>query len=207
MKISTEARQLLNSLLDVVERRATPLDAIDAALVKKVCEEIDPAAKRARPSWDAYFLDVADVVATRSTCDRKNVGAVIVSLERQILSTGYNGAPAGMEDCYAAGHEMREMGGRQSCVRTVHAEMNALVQAAKNGVRVMHGTVYTTASPCYDCAKAIVNAGIARVVFAEPYQSRYGMSGDVAEFLTRARVTVDGPGISFLPSPEVKSDR
>lgn len=147
-----------------------------------------------RPSWDEYFMAIAKVVATRSTCDRKNVGAVIV-LDRQILSTGYNGSAKGAKHCDDpdVGHEMKEMGGRMSCVRTVHAEDNAITQAARFGVRIAGATIYTTASPCYDCAKRIVNAGIVRVVFGEFYASRYGASGDVPLFLMSASIAVVQP--------------
>lgn len=146
----------------------------------------------ARPTWDEYFLNIAKVVATRSTCDRKNVGAVIAG-EHQILSTGYNGSAKGAPHCSDVGHELKDMGGRQSCVRTIHAEMNAILQAARNGVRIAGATLYTTASPCYDCAKVIVNAGIVRVVFGEFYASRYGSSGDVPEFFKAAGVEVFQP--------------
>ena len=145
-----------------------------------------------RPTWNDYFLQIAKVVATRSTCDRKNVGAVIVR-DRQILSTGYNGAPKGMPDCDTVGHELKEMGGRLSCIRTAHAEANAIAQAARNGVAIAGATVYTTASPCYDCSKLIVNAGIVCVVYGEFYASRYGASGDMVAFLKAAGVEVIVP--------------
>jgi len=143
-----------------------------------------------RPDWDNYFLEIAEVVAKRATCDRKHVGAVVVSPEHQILSTGYNGSPPGAPHCDDVGHELKEMGGRQSCVRTIHAEANAIAQAARNGVRLSGATLYTTASPCYDCGKLIANTGIKKIVFSEQYDSRYGMSGDVANFLYGCGVTI-----------------
>lgn len=130
-----------------------------------------------RPTWDQYLMNIAREVATRATCDRKHVGAVIAR-DKQILSTGYNGSPRAMPHCDDVGHEMKDMGGRQSCVRTVHAEANAIAQAAFNGVRIAGATLYTTASTCYDCAKLVTNSGIIRVVYAEHYASRYGMSDD-----------------------------
>lgn len=118
-----------------------------------------------RSSWNEYFLEIAEKVATRSTCDRKNVGAVIVS-DRTIVSTGYNGSVRGLPHCDEAGHMM--VGGH--CIRTVHAEANSIAQAAKNGSSVDGATIYVTCSPCWDCFKLCVNAGICKVVFAEFYR-------------------------------------
>ena len=116
--------------------------------------------KLARPSWDEYFLEIAKVVATRSTCDRANVGAVIVK-NKVILSTGYNGAPRGLPHCNDVGHEIVD----GHCIRTAHAETNAIAQAAKNGTSIEDASIYLTISPCYDCFKIIVNAGIKEVVY------------------------------------------
>lgn len=110
-------------------------------------------------------MKIAHQVATRATCDRKHVGALIVR-DKVILSTGYNGSMRGMPHCDEAGHEMEN----GHCVRTVHAEMNSLVQAAKNGVAVDGGTLYTTASPCWICFKMLVNAGIKKIVYGEHYR-------------------------------------
>jgi dCMP deaminase len=130
---------------------------------------------------------MAEVAAQRATCDRKHVGAVIV-VAGSVVSTGYNGAPRGLPHCDDAGHELVEMGGRMSCVRTAHAETNAIAQAARRGVSVEGGTLYTTASCCYDCAKLVINAGIARVVALESYPGRYGKSGTVDELFRSAGV-------------------
>jgi len=119
----------------------------------------------ARSSWDQYFMDIARQVATRATCDRKHVGAVLVR-DRTILSTGYNGSIRGLPHCDDVGH-MMENG---HCVATVHAEANAIIQAAKNGVRIDGATIYTTASPCWPCFKLIANAGIVRIVYGEFYR-------------------------------------
>ena len=145
-----------------------------------------------RPSWDDYFMAIARCVATRATCDRKHVGAVI-TVDNTIVSTGYNGAPRGLEDCDTVGHLLKDMGGRQSCVRTAHAEANALAQAARTGTSVAGGTLYTTASTCYDCAKLVINAGIARVVADEFYASRYGESGSAHELFRNAGVLCKMP--------------
>lgn len=120
---------------------------------------------RERASWDEYFMAIARQVASRSTCDRKFVGAVIVR-DRMILATGYNGSIRGLPHCDEVGHLM-EAG---HCVRTVHAEANAIAQAARNGVRVEGGDVYVTASPCFTCFKLIANAGLRRIVFGEFYR-------------------------------------
>ena len=148
-----------------------------------------------RPSWAQYFMAIAFDVATRATCDRKHVGAVIVR-NKQLLSSGYNGAPRGLPHCDDVGHELRDMGGRQSCVRTVHAEANAIAQAARHGVAIDGGTLYTTASTCYDCAKLAINAGIVKVVFHEHYASRYGMSDDPVRDLFA------GAGVEFAQCEE-----
>ena len=122
-----------------------------------------------RPDWDKYFMEIAHVVAKRATCDRKHVGAVIVDENRRIVSTGYNGSPAGLPHCDDVGHELKEIDGRDSCVRTLHAESNALDDA---GRRAYGGYLYVTVIPCYDCAKRIVNAGIGHVTYGEYYESR-----------------------------------
>jgi dCMP deaminase len=123
------------------------------------------APAHARVSWDEYFMNIAREVATRSTCPRKFVGAVIVR-DRTILSTGYNGSIRGMPHCDEIGHMMED----GHCVRTIHAEMNAIIQAAKNGTAISGAAIYVTASPCWNCFKAIANAGIVRIVFGEFYR-------------------------------------
>ena len=118
-----------------------------------------------RVGWHTYFMNIARQAATRSTCDRKHVGAVIVR-DKTILSTGYNGSIRGMPHCDDVGH-MMEAG---HCVATVHAEANAIIQAAKNGVRIERAEIYTTASPCWDCFKLVANAGIRTVYYGEFYR-------------------------------------
>lgn len=122
---------------------------------------------RQRASWDEYFMNIAREVATRSTCDRKFVGAVVVR-DRSILATGYNGSIKGLPHCDEEGHLMEE----GHCVRTVHAEANAIVQAAKNGMRIDGADIYVTASPCWGCFRLIANAGIGRIVFGEFYRDK-----------------------------------
>lgn len=118
-----------------------------------------------RASWDEYFMNIARVVASRATCDRKFVGSVIVR-DKTILSTGYNGSIRGMPHCSESGHMMED----GHCVATIHAETNAVLQAAKNGVSIDGATVYVTASPCWNCFKMITNAGIRRIVYGEFYR-------------------------------------
>ncbi len=126
-----------------------------------------------RPSWDDYFMEIADTVAKRATCDRGRSGCVIAK-GKQILVTGYVGAPAGLPHCDDAGHQLKKMvheDGRETshCVRTVHAEQNALCQAAKLGVAIEGATLYCRMTPCRVCAMLIINCGIARVVCERKY--------------------------------------
>ena len=118
-----------------------------------------------RVSWENYFMNIAREVATRATCDRKMVGAVIVR-GKTILSTGYNGSLRGLPHCDEVGHEMEN----GHCVRTVHAEANAIVHAARHGIIVEGGEIFITASPCYNCFKLIVNAGITKIYYGEFYR-------------------------------------
>jgi len=118
-----------------------------------------------RVSWDEYFMGIAEKVATRSTCDRCNVGAVIVR-DRTILSTGYNGSIRGLPHCDDEGHLLEE----NHCVRTVHAEANAIIQAAMNGVAIKGSSIYVTAIPCWLCFKMIANAGIKAIYYRQSYR-------------------------------------
>jgi dCMP deaminase len=118
-----------------------------------------------RVSWDEYFMNIASVVASRATCNRKHVGAVVVR-DKTILSTGYNGSIRGMPHCSEVGCMMQD----GHCVATIHAEANAVLQAAKNGVGIDASTVYVTASPCWSCFKTLANAGIRRIVYGEFYR-------------------------------------
>ena len=136
-----------------------------AASVAAARDALAHAVVSERASWDVYFMRIAREVATRATCDRKHVGALI-ERDRMILSTGYNGSIRGLPHCDDAGH-MMENG---HCVATIHAEANALIQAARNGVRIEGATFYTTASPCWSCFKMIANAGVKRICFGEFYR-------------------------------------
>ena len=123
------------------------------------------SSSHVRVDWNQYFMNIAREVATRSTCDRKHVGAVIVR-EKTLLSTGYNGSIRGMPHCDDVGHMMED----GHCVATIHAEMNAIIQAARNGVRIEGSDIYVTASPCWNCFKAVANAGIRTIYYGEFYR-------------------------------------
>jgi dCMP deaminase len=118
-----------------------------------------------RTGWDAYFMRIAHEVATRATCDRRAVGALIVR-DLMILSTGYNGSIRGMPHCDEAGHMMEG----DHCVATIHAEANAILQAARNGVRIEGADIYTTSSPCWNCFKMIANSGLRRIYYDSFYR-------------------------------------
>lgn len=117
-----------------------------------------------RKPWRDYFLELAHQVATRATCDRAHVGAVLVR-DNRVISTGYNGSPPGEPHCDDAGHFMYD----RHCIRTVHAEVNAIVQAARLGIAVDGATLYCTHRPCSTCEKIIRTAGVARVVWDLEY--------------------------------------
>ena len=118
-----------------------------------------------RADWDEYFMRIAVDVSSRSTCDRKHVGALIVR-DRNILSTGYNGSVSGLPHCDDVGHIMEN----GHCIATIHAESNSIIQAAKHGVSIDGASIYTTASPCWNCFKLIVNSGMRRILFGEFYR-------------------------------------
>jgi dCMP deaminase len=122
-------------------------------------------SKQKRASWDEYFMRMAQQAATRSTCDRKHVGAVIVR-DNTVLSTGYNGSIRGMPHCDDVGHMMEN----DHCVATVHAEANAIIQAARHGTAIDGADIYITASPCWNCFKLIANSGIKRIFYLEFYR-------------------------------------
>ena len=118
-----------------------------------------------RPTWDNYFMEIALQVSKRSTCDRKHVGAVIVR-DKVILSTGYTGSIRGVKHCDEIGH-LIENG---HCVRTVHAEVNAVAQSSMNGTNINNSSIYLTASPCWPCFKILANSGIKKIYFGEFYR-------------------------------------
>ena len=125
-----------------------------------------------RPSWDEYFMSITDQVAERATCKRRKIGAVLVK-DKRILATGYNGVPAGLAHCDEVGclREQRGIpsGTQHELCRGIHAEQNAVIQAAKSGTAIDGATVYCTHQPCVLCAKILINAGVKDIVYRAPY--------------------------------------
>jgi len=131
--------------------------------------------KYIRPSWDEYFLKIVEMVGSRGTCDRFRGGCVITR-DKRIISTGYAGSPVGLPHCDEVGHEMHTVthddgSTSRHCIRTAHAEQNAICEAARMGISLAGGTLYCQMTPCYTCAKMIINAGIKKVICAKDYHA------------------------------------
>jgi dCMP deaminase len=129
-----------------------------------------------RPNWDEYFIEITKVICTRSTCLRRKVGAIIVK-DKRILASGYNGAPSGLKHCGEIGGCLRAQmkvpsGQRHELCRGLHAEQNAIIQAAVHGVSIKDSVLYCTTHPCIICAKMIINAGIKKVVISAAYPDK-----------------------------------
>ncbi len=148
----------------------------------------DSEGRITRPSWDEYFLKIAGLVSTRSTCLRRKVGAVVVK-KKQILATGYNGAPTGIEHCDKVGCLREKLnvpsGQRHELCRALHAEQNAFLQAARHGVSLDGAILYVTTQPCSICAKMIINAGIEKIIIEGKYPDDFAV-----EFLKEAGVEI-----------------
>ena len=142
-----------------------------------------------RPDWDTYFMRITKLVATRSSCLRRSVGAVLVN-DKRILATGYNGAPAGMAHCEEAGCLRDQLhipsGERHELCRGLHAEQNAIIQAARQGTEIKDSTLYCTTAPCSLCAKMLINAGVTRIVYEGSYPDERAMA-----FFAEAGVKVE----------------
>jgi dCMP deaminase len=128
-----------------------------------------------RPSWDEYFMKITEMVGSRGSCDRGRAGCVITR-DRRIVSTGYVGSPTGLPHCDEVGHELHTVTNTDGttskhCIRTIHAEQNAICEAARMGISLDRGTLYCKMTPCYTCAKMIINTGIQRVVCAQDYHA------------------------------------
>ncbi len=119
-----------------------------------------------RKSWDEYFMEITEMVASRSTCDRAYVGCVIVNEENRIVSTGYNGSVSGNPHCIDVGHTMRD----GHCIATIHAEMNAILYCAKEGISLKGCRAYITHFPCLNCTKALVQVGITKIIYRDSYR-------------------------------------
>ncbi len=147
--------------------------------------------KYVRPSWDDYFLEIMDVVGKRSTCDRGRTACVIVK-DKQILATGYSGSPSGIAHCDEVGHLMKTVideDGTKSehCMRTVHAEQNAICQAAKKGISIEGATIYIRMTPCRTCAMLLINCGIKRIYCERKYHA--GLESE--EMLKKAGIKIE----------------
>ena len=148
-----------------------------------------PKPSDGRPDWDTYFMEIAEVTSTRANCSRRKVAAVVVS-ENRIISTGYNGTPRGVKNCFEGGcarcaGKAPSGASLEECI-CVHAEQNAICQAAYYGIRLAGSAIYVTISPCLTCAKMIINAGITRIVIRDGYSDRLA-----AEMLREAGISVE----------------
>lgn len=143
-----------------------------------------------RPSWEEYFMDIARLVASRSTCLRRQVGAVIVK-DKNVLATGYNGTPSGIRHCSESGCLREKLnvpsGERHELCRGLHAEQNAIIQAAKHGVNISGSTLFCTNAPCVICAKMLINAGLKTIVYLDGYPDNLA-----AELLAESGIEVAG---------------
>lgn len=149
-----------------------------------------------RPTWDEYFMTITRQVAERSTCMRAKVGAVIVR-DKNILATGYNGAPSGLPHCLDVGclvYRSETPNGEieENCFRTIHAEINAIAQAAKNGAAIREASIYITHTPCIHCFKVLINTGINRICYERPYK---------LHTIRELQVYVPGVELVQVPSP------
>ena len=150
-----------------------------------------------RPDWDSYFMEMAQVASKRSTCMRRSVGAVIVK-DKRLLATGYNGTPRGMAHCEEVGCLRTKLnvpsGKMHELCRGIHAEQNAVIQAAVHGVSVDGGTLYCTHQPCVVCTKILINAGISRIVYANPYPDE--LAENMMKEATELEIVIWTPGES-----------
>lgn len=168
---SSQNLRACKELADHIIRNDSTLEAFQKSIVG-LLQEISREQSAHRPTWDEYFMNIAEVAASRSNCLKRHIGAIIVR-DKQIISTGYNGTPKGIKNCNEGGcprcNDFADSGSRLDECICVHAEENAIVQAACNGTSIKGGILYTTFCPCSYCAKSIINAGIKEVVYREAY--------------------------------------
>jgi dCMP deaminase len=178
-KTNSGSTMQLNNCLDLADYKIENNGTFEELKQKleKIFQEISVKEKYVRPTWDEYFMKITTVVAERATCLRHDIGAIIVK-DKRIISTGYNGAAKGAEDCLKLGCRKDELslasGMCSEDCRAIHAEQNAIIQAALHGVSTEGATLYCTTIPCRMCAKEIVNAGIKRVVTYSDYEGARG---------------------------------
>jgi dCMP deaminase len=166
-----------------------------------------------RPSWDEYFMEITKIVGNRATCNRGRNGCVITK-DKRIISTGYTGSPIGLPHCDDIGHEMHtvtHLDGHQSrhCIRTTHAEQNAICQAARFGVSLNGSTLYAKMTPCYTCAKMIINSGITRVVCDRDYHGSsrskdiFAEAGVQFKLINNIMTTYEDMSLDYVPHPDI----
>jgi len=159
----------------------------------KQIEKNKPLTKLIRPSWDEYFFRIVNEVSTRSTCLRRQVGALIVR-EKRIQATGYNGAPSGIDHCSKTGclREEKDVpsGERHELCRGLHAEQNAIIQASRHGINISNAMIYCTHHPCVLCAKMLINAGIEAIYFQQGYPDK--LSKDLLDKARVRTIKIDG---------------
>lgn len=163
-----------------------------------------------RPAWDEYFIDIAEKVSERSTCLRRHTGAVLVK-DKRILSTGYNGVPSGLEHCEKVGclREQRNIasGSHHELCRGIHAEQNAVVQAARHGITIDGSTIYTTHQPCVLCAKILINAGVVDIVYRDSYPDPLSEELLAEAGITPRQAVVTAEAAPVPEEPETAANR
>lgn len=138
-----------------------------------------------KPSWDQYFMNLAEVASTRATCDRKHIGAILVK-DKRVIATGYNGSVPGTDHCDVVGHYFVN----EHCCRTTHAEANAIAQAARYGIATDGATCYITAYPCLNCFKILASAGIKEIVYRDSYRNTDKDNMLAADIAKQAKITI-----------------
>jgi len=172
-KVESEGKNLERNFDEI--RKISDIILTNNSSLQVLEKKITKITKYERPNWDEYFFEIMNTVAKRATCDRGRAGTVIVR-NNQILATGYVGSPPGLAHCDDAGHLMTRTVHpdgieREHCVRTTHAEQNAIAQAAKNGISLEGATIYIKMEPCFSCAKQIISTGIKRIICLKRYQA------------------------------------
>jgi len=163
--------------------------------------------RNSRPDWDAYFMEIATIVSKRSTCIRRTVGSLVVK-DKRILSTGYNGAPGGLRHCIDQGCLREQLkvpsGERHELCRGLHAEQNAIIQAAYHGVSINNANLYSTHLPCSICIKMIINAGIGKVIYVDGYPDKLAKELVDESGIILQKINLKGSRSSSTKKPPVR---